>query len=313
MTSINTIDTILAAPQHISTLGDVASLVSIEIRLPSFTKTDKEVTSRVTAEENAAPAAGRFNKSLLAGNKEYADLSNYRSTVDAWVKALTYEWAGALRLLPASRRARFMMEFEKHKIEWDRLTNAFYDSYSDAIAAAAFVQGHMFKREDYPDIDKLRRSGRIAFDLYEQPVPSDDFRSMVGAEAVQDAVKDLQVKASRFVTQMAERQVRDFAEVIDSLIKACTTETKVDDKGKVKVVRGRLYETTFNRALEYADMLESMNITKDPRLSMLRDEIRRVIGRMDYEKLKESDTLRVTVREELTDLRGKLTFSEDNE
>lgn len=301
---------ILSNPQYISTLSDVASLVSVEIHLPSFTKTDKEVTQRVTAEERASASAGRFNKSLLAGNKEYTALSNYRSTVDAWLKSMTYDWAGDLRLLPASRRGRFVTEYEKHKAEWDRLANAFYDSYLDAIAAAAFTQGNMFKREDYPDIDKLRRSGRIAFDLYEQPVPSDDFRSMVGSEAVQDAVRDLQIKASQYVTQMAERQVKDFAEVLDSLIKACSTETKVDDKGKIKVVRGRLYETTFKKALEYAETLESMNITGDPRLTMLRTDINRILN-MDYEKLSESDTLRVTVREELTDLRGKLSFNDE--
>ena len=302
----------MAQPNYIPQLQDVASLVSIEIRLPSFTKTDKEVTSRVTAEERAASGAGRFNKSLLAGNKEYADLTNCRSNIDAWLKSLTYDWAGSLRLLPASRRARFLTEFAEHKAQWDVLVNKFYDSYSDAIAAAAFVQGDMFKREDYPDIDKLRQSGRIALDLYEQEVPAGDFRAAVGAEAVQDAVKDLQTKASRFVTQMAERQVKDFIEVIDSLIKACSTETKVDDNGKVKVVRGRLYETTFQKALEYAETLETMNITGDSRLHKLRIEIRRILN-VSYEALKESDTKRVTVKEELTDLRDKLSFSNDEE
>lgn len=316
MTSITTLSSVLPAPT-IASLGECATLVSVEVRLPSFTKADKRVTGEVADREKADVKAVSVNKSLMAGAPTYTALSNYRTTIKGWTNKFTFDWAGNLRLLPGVRRPQFLEEFyEIHTPQWHVLENKFYDAYADAITAQAFVQGSMFRREDYPDLEELRSSGRISLRLYEQEVPAGDFRNTIGVESAQDALHSYQVNASRFITEMAERQVADYAKVIDSLVKACSVETKIDGKGKVKVSKGRLYEATFKRALEYADMLDTMNLANDPRLSMLKDEIRRILD-MPYETLSESDTKRTTVREELADLRKKFSFDEsvasDNE
>ena len=306
MTTIT--DQIITAPNFSPSLAQVATLVNVEIRLPSFSKKDKEVTAEVTEAKNASSAAGRYVKSLMEGCVDYKNLVNYRATVHNWLQVETFDWAAKLRCLPVARRIRFLDQYRQHEAEFTRLCNKFFAAYDEAIAQQAFVHGATFKRDDYPTLDDLKTSGRFSIHLYEQEIPAGDFRNTVGVEAVQDAVTNLQQQANNFVKDMVSRQIDDFAKVITSIAENCRVETVVGENGEIKTKRGRLFETTFTKALDYCNLLDSFNVTADPRLETLRDEVRRVLNGVTVDKLRDSDTARITVQEEFNDIKSRFGF-----
>lgn len=299
---------IIHAPNFSPSLAQVAMLVSVEIRLPSFSKKDKKVTKQVTAANNASDSAGSYVKSLMEGCAEYKDCVNYRATVHNWLQVEAFDWAASLRCLPVARLPRFLEQFAEHETEFYRRCNKFFGVYEEAIAKQAFVHGATFKRDDYPSLDDLKTSGRFSIKLYQQEIPTGDFRNMVGINAVQDAVVNLQQQANDFVRDMVSRQIEDFAEVITSIAKNCRVETVIGENGEIKTKRGRLFETTFTKALDYCDLLDSFNVTADPRLETLRDEVRRVLNGVTVDKLRDSDTARITVQEEFNDIKSRFGF-----
>lgn len=305
MTSITSIT--LNHPNYIPQLKDVATLVSVEISVPSFSITDKQVSDEVNAQKRASKHASKVTKQLMADCPEYKAITNKRSSImSSWLPLLTYLWAAGLYLLPNSRLAQFKKEVAVHIAEFNALVQAFLNVYEDTIAKQAFVQGDMFKRDDYPTRDEVAR--KFSINVYMQEVPSGDFRNVIGQEAVQDAVRDLQEQASNYVQAMADRQVEDFRKVIDQLIHACRIETNVGENGEIKVERGRLYQSTFDKALEYCEVLKDMNIMGNPALDALRLDIQKTLGGLTVEQVRDSDSKRITIKEDLEDIKNRFGF-----
>ncbi len=300
---------IIQTPDFIPTLASTATLVWVMVRLPSFSVGDKQVTDQVIKENNAQKKAGRYVKNLMVGNPQYDALVNSRAAIATWLTSETFDWAASLQLLPGVRRACFMKAWHGHYLpNHKRLIEEFLLAYPDAIAAQAFVHGATFKREDYPTVEELRNSRRFDIDLYEQEIPAGDFRNQFTIDAVNDAVTDLKRQANRVVQDMVERQIEDFAKVVNSLAEACRVTPVIKEDGSVKMERGRLYETTFTKALDYCDLLDTFNVSGDPRLDELRSTVRKILGDVSVEKLREGDTLRTRVKEELDDLKSKFGF-----
>jgi hypothetical protein len=303
--------TILSTPKYIPTLRTSGVLTSVTVRVPSFSIVDKAVTDEITTEKNASNGAGRYTKSLFAGNKAYEALPNYRSIMDNWHKQITLcEWGGDMRYLPKTKLAEFQEQFAAHKAEFDKRKEVFFSQYDEAIGQQAFVHGKTFNRADYPTVEELRNSGRFGIEVYIQEVPEGDFRNTIGIDAVGDVMLDVERQAARYVQGMAQQSLANFKDVMKSLINATRIETTMGEDGKVKVSRGRLYEATFQRAKQYCDLMDDYNLTDDPTLAELRDEIRRVLGDLTVEAVRESDTKRVTIHEELSALRDKLNMAD---
>lgn len=226
--------------------------------------------------------------------------------MSSWLTPMTYDWAGSLRMLPNTRLPQFKKEAAVHIAEFNALVQAFLNVYEDTIAKQAFVQGDMFKRDDYPTREQI--ADRFRINVYMQDIPSGDFRNVIGQEAVQDAVRDLQEQASNYVQAMADRQVEDFRKVIDQLIRACRIETNVGEDGEIKVERGRLYQSTFDKALEYCEVLKDMNIMGNPALDALRLDIQKTLGGLTVEQVRDSDSKRITIKEDLEDIKSRFGF-----
>jgi hypothetical protein len=287
----------LNKPKHITSLATACVLVNVDSHLWTATTQDREISDEVTISKKADPSSGRFVKHLLANNADHKRIINYRQMIYNWVKRSTYDWSGSHHLLPVIELSKFMKEWREHEAEFNKLVNTFLDAYPTHVSNMAFVAGDMWKREDYPTVDQVRN--KFFLKLYVSEVPTGDFRVKIADDLAQDLHTVYQREAERMVTQVIDRQKTQLVELMKTISNACRLEESVEDDGKVKLRRGRVYQTTIERALELCDQYAEFNLTQDPQLEDMRNELQNVLAGVTAESVSKSDTARIRVKSEL--------------
>lgn len=282
-------------------LSSSAVIVSVDVNVWTATKQDRVISNEVTSAKNASADAGKFTKNLLANCPEHKALLNYRQTIYNWLQRATYDWAGAMRVLPTINLEKFKREYEAHEREFARLLNEFETVYPSLVSDAAFKQGDMFDRSDYPDVSEVRNKFRMK--LFVTKVPENDFRSGVIADVI---AEELHHHYERQVTEIIDGIMNDaanrFLEIASRLRNACE-EAQPDDDGKVR--RKKIYETTVTQAKEIAKTLSAFNLTDNHALKEACDAMSEALSDVSLDDLRESSYVRQTVKSDLDDILNK--------
>jgi hypothetical protein len=277
--------------------------VSVESHGWNATVQDKQISNEVTAAKKASSDSGKFVKHLLAKNPEHKAVLNYRQTIYNWVQRSTYDWAGSQRLLPVINLAKFHKEYADHEAEFSRLVDDFLDKYPAIVSNMAFVQGDMFDRNEYPDVSELKR--KFSVDLIQSEVPTGDFRCTIAQDLLDDMSTHYNRQAKRMVEQILAKQSEQLVDVMKSISYCCEIETTIDGNGEVKVRRRKLYDSTLDRARELCDTFREFNLVSDPKLEEARASLEVLLSGIEIEKLRNSDTQRVVIKEGIDDILSK--------
>lgn len=291
----------LTAPTARVSLASSAYIVSVEVKVWTATKQDRAISNEVTSQKNASADAGRFTKNLLANCPEHKAVLNYRQTVYNWLQRATYDWAGAMRLLPMFTIEKFKKEYAQHEAAFAKLLDDFEAAYPTLISDAAFKQGDMFDRSEYPEPHEVRSKFRMK--LFITSVPANDFRSGVIADAIaEDLEKHYQRQVEEIVDSVMEDAAGRFVEIASRLRNSCE-EVVADEDGKVK--RKKVYETTVNQAREIAQTLKNFNLTGNAALNEACEAMEEALSGVTLVDLRESAYVRQTVKNDIDDILSK--------
>ena len=294
---------ILNKPQHIVSLASSCVIVSVESHVWNATVQDKQISDEVTLAKKASSESGKFVKNLLAKNPEHKAVLNYRQTIYNWMQRVTYDWAGSQRLLPVTNLARFHKEYREHEKNFYDLVDKFLNDYPNIVSQMAFVQGDMFNRTDYPDVSELRQ--KFSVDLIQSEVPTGDFRCEIAQELVNDMAIHYERQAKKLVENILAKQSEQLVDIMKSISYCCETETIVENNGDVKVRRRKLYDSTLDRARELCETFRKFNLTADTKLEEARNKLSAVLSNVTIEQLRNSDSKRVLVKDEIDDILSK--------
>ena len=291
----------LQAPKHIISLASSALIVNAEVNVWTATKQDRQISNEVTQQKNASADAGRFTKNLLANCPQHKALLNHRQTVYNWLQRCTYDWAGSLRLLPTFRLESFKKEYAEHEQAFTRLLDDFIDAYPSLVSDAAFKQGDMFDRSEYPEVKDVRNKFRMR--LITTTVPAGDFRAGGIAQALAD---DLKGHYEQQTQEIIERVMGDAQQQLieySSRLRNACIEVQADEDGKVK--RKRVYESTVNQVKGMVDLLKNFNLTGNPELEDARIKLESTLDGVTLDDLRESPAARAQVKDGLDDILSK--------
>jgi hypothetical protein len=293
----------LQQPQHLISLATSALIVSVDVNVWTATKQDKTISNEVTTSKNASSDAGKFTKNLLSNSAAHKALLNYRQTVYNWLQRSTFDWAGSMRLLPTVNLERFKKEYSAHEIEFDKLLNAFVTSYPDMVSDAAFKQGDMFNRTEYPEPDEVH--SRFRMKLHVSTVPHNDFRAGGIATAIAD---DLKQHYERQTQEIIDSVMTDAAlrlvTIAERLSNACT-EVQADEDGKVR--RKKIYDSTVTQAKEICETIKNFNLTNNEILTQSVNDLSVALANVDAESLRESAYTRAVVKDTVDDMLSKFS------
>lgn len=241
-------------------LSDRALLVQLSISQWSARKYDRKASKQVADANHASANAGRYNKALMPMNGYLEDVHSKSNTIRAVFYNETLPWGlEGMQILPTANYLNFMTEFRKHKGEWEYLVNLFFDNYERLRDEAKTNLGDLYNPLDYPALDDMRK--KFNMDLAVFPVPATDFRVQIGNDElsriqqdIERRVQDAQLTAMRDVWQRLFDRVKHIAE-------------------KCADPKAIFRDSMMENARELCDLLPRLNLTDDPNLERLRQEV----------------------------------------
>jgi hypothetical protein len=290
----------LQQPKQVISLASSALIVSVEVNVWTATKQDRQISNEVTTLKNATSESGKFTKNLLSNSPKHKALLNHRQTVYNWLQRCTYDWAGKMRLLPQVGLEKFMKEFNELDKDFKALYLDFKAEYPSMVSDAAFKQGDMFDRTEYPEPDLLDTKFRMR--LLVTQVPKSDFRSSISSVIADDLTSHYEDQ----VKEIIDRAMADASErlvLFASRISNACTEAEAGDDGKVK--RKKIYESTISQAKEICDTLKAFNLTNNAEIETARAQLEAALDGVSLEDLRESSYVRATVKESVDDMLSK--------
>ena len=290
----------LQQPKQVISLASSALIVSVEVNVWTATKQDRQISNEVTTLKNATSESGKFTKNLLSNSPKHKALLNHRQTVYNWLQRCTYDWAGKMRLLPQIGLEKFMKEFNELDKDFKALYQDFKAEYPSMVSDAAFKQGDMFDRTEYPEPDLLDTKFRMR--LLVTQVPKSDFRSSISSVIADDLTSQYEEQ----VKEIVDRAMADASErlvLFASRISNACTEAESNDDGKVK--RKKIYESTISQAKEICDTLKAFNLTNNAEIETARAQLEAALDGVSLEDLRESSYVRATVKESVDDMLSK--------
>lgn len=299
----------LEKPDALTSLSTAAILVAVEIHSRTFTKKDRKIAEEVSEDRGARAVAGSWQHDLFVGDADLTALLDYRPVIYNWIKRRTYDWAGSTRILPMVNYAKFMEEFKVHEAKFYELRDKFLARYEERVNAMAFVRGPMFDRKDYPSVDELRYAYSVQ--LHISDVPVGDFRVKIAEDVAEDLRVTYQKQVNQDIERILQAQTDQLVEVLDSLSRGCSTHTKTDKDGKTKEVRGRVYETTVEKALELCAVFREFNTAGCAKLEDARARLQAALVDVNVDQLRTNESLRVRVKSDVDDILAKFGAKAD--
>lgn len=271
-------------------------LVLYSLYAPTWTarKRDAKITAEVKKMNSVDDSvnAGNFNKMLLPDCKTLSALSSYLGAARQWIYGRTEAWGDSRgdRVGLAEHVMETMHEFGDKQEALKPLKAAFAVEYEAEKAKAELELNEMFDPDDYPPIEDVLEKFQLR--LSTRPLPNvNDIRVMteipahIRADIEKQLKKDFDAAYAATAKAAFERLLKPVAHMAKML--------RAYDKGEVK----KLYDSLVGNVRDIADMMYTLNITKDPTIDQLADEAFALVADVTADKLKESEVeLRATAK-----------------
>lgn len=270
------------APQG-ATLQSSAMLVELGISVWTARKLDKRASEDVTTQNHADRGMANVNKRLLACD-ELTAVQKFAANARTAHYAMTLPWSDSgLRMLPTSRYFDYQKAVTRLQSEFYDLVEKFLGRYEWLINETQLKLGDMYDPSEYPGNNTVR--AKFGFRLNYIPLPeAGDFRIDIGNQQA----AELQQQYASFYEAQLNRAMNDlWARAYEALSRMSERLDYADHEQK-KVFR----DTLVSNVLDIIDMMESMNVTGDPKMQMQQRQLKQAMQGVTPEALREDAYLR---------------------
>lgn len=267
-------------------LSSRAMLCALSISAWSARKHDPDASEEIAVRHGAQADAGRYHKVLLP-KEALAEIQKIVSEARQEHYFLTLPWDDdGCRLLPA---AAYMDHVAKMRLLSGRFfiaVDALIGQFSFLIEQAKTRLGGLFRQQDYPSVDELR--AKFSFETKVRPLPdAGDFRVALGDEE-RDRVKRQITAAVEASLQVGSRDLWfRLYEAVQHMADRLTAY-KVTGEG----VEHPFRDTIVSNLVKLVDVLPKLNVTNDPELSRLTEQVRGSLL-IDPNELRKSESVRL--------------------
>lgn len=273
---------------------DNALVVNLSISMWAGHKLDKAKTSEVNYNANAESDASRVNKHLVS-KASMAAIVRAAGAMRQYVYRVTLPWGdNGDRLIGASGYMAFVEEFARLKQQFNEAVEEFIGvQYPAERARAQFRMGDMFVASDYPEPETLRRKFGVTLDVHGVPAAT-DLRAQLREEDIQHLRAEIENhNAAKLRTAMQTLWQRLF-----DTVSHFADRMQEDEKFKDATVRN------LHRLLAE---VPALNISGDPALDELCDDLRAKLSGLEAATLRTSPTAREQARRAAAGIAAKMS------
>lgn len=233
-------------------------------------KQDKRASKEVAAAHGTDVGVGRYHKDLLPDAPEHEAIIKFAGEWRREHYENTLPWGdNGDRVIRSP--AFFEVYAPKHRARLDRwdqeLLPTFITAYPMLVAKAQLRLNTLYDPADYPDVKEVRRRFAVRINTYTLPnvedfrilegVPPDEVQKLMDAqvaginERLNDAVKNLWSRMHEVVSNMQARLA-----------------VPIGEKGS------KFHDTLVGNVQELLDLLPQLNLTNDPAIAKMAEQMR---------------------------------------
>lgn len=263
-----------------------AMLCTLSISAWSARKHDPDISEEIAARHGAQTDCGRYHKVLLP-KEALAEIQKIISDARQEHYFLTLPWDdNGYRLLPAPA---YMDHVEKMRLLSTRFSSAadtLISQFSSLIEQAKTRLGGLFRKQDYPSENELR--AKFSFETKVLPLPdAGDFRVSLGDEE-RDRIKRQITAAVEASLQVGSRELwYRLHEAVQHMADRLAAY-KVTEQG----VEHPFRDTVVTNLIKLVDVLPKLNVTNDPELEQMAEQVRASLL-VDPKELRKSESVRL--------------------
>ena len=276
-----------------SKLLDNALLVRLKIGVYSGNKVDQELSEKIVAQEDAQLNAGRWIKNTLADADQVKKLKANAQAARNLNYSYTLPWdAKGDRILPTTMFKQHTEEMQTLQEEQIILKDDLKQNYQSIKDSAKIVLGNSFNEEDYPEVDDLLE--KFYFDIHYHKIsdPDTDFRIKLQEDdknQIRESMRDLHARTLKKAHKELWGRCH---EVVSKMVERLGTEQLSNGVSRPKIFK----DTLVSNIEDLCQLLDNLNITNDPDLAMIGQEIRHAIVGAKPDDLRKSEEIRTKVR-----------------
>ena len=275
-------------------LRDKAMLVRLHISQWTARKLDRKVTQEVAQQHGASEDAGRYNK-LLVAKEHLATIAKVANAARTYFYANTLPWNDdGSRILPAANWAAYAKDLRQFRQDFERAAAAFVAGYPRFVQEAERRLNGLFRRGDYPEPGDIAR--RFAFTVDVDPLPAaDDFRVNLSAEDVAAVRADIEARTQARISEA----MQDLWQRLRQAVRHAHERLRDE--------RAIFRDSLIGNLKDLCEVLPRLNLTDDPQLEALRQEVERDLATWDPEALRRSPLWRKRAAEDAKAILEKMT------
>ena len=271
-----------------------ALLVNLKISQMSGFKIDKGATEQVALTNNSSMEAGRYNKNLFASTDLLSNIKSKTNDIRKKFYHNTLPWGlKGTHMLPSANFMDFSAEFRADKKDWFSLVDEFIVGIPKIKVDAPRVLGKMYNEADYPTEEEAR--ARFSMDMEITSIPDDDFRGQGISEDELDTIrKDITNKVTTATEDAMNVAWQRLYDTVSHM-----AETLADPAKNFK-------NTLVENTQDICSVLTRLNVTDDPNLERLRQEVEASLTTTNPEVLRHDPDARRDTAEDAKAIMDKM-------
>ena len=267
-----------------------AMLAAVHISIWTAVKHDRKISHDVASQHGAHQGAGRYNKQLLRGADKLDELRTLAGQVRQYFYQITLPWSDeGFRLLPSNLYFDLTTRMREFEASFEQGVESFLQIYPQYIEQVRPELNGLFREEDYPAAEKLRKKFGVKLDIL--PIPSgNDFRVQMSAEEQARVAREIDTNVRQSLARGAEDLWKRLRDVVSHMV------------DRLNEPESRFHATLVTNILDLVELLPKLNVTADPELNRFAEEARQKLCTYTAHDLKKHELLRVATATEAAGL-----------
>lgn len=269
-------------------LAERAIIGKLSISLWQGNKLDKAVTEETQYNKEVKnKKAMRVYKSLFVDNPYLSEIVSIATRSRNWYELNSLPWKdNGKRLIPAMKLTDTQKAICDMAIAFENACQRFFDNYYSEIEKIKNdkVLGKVFNEDDYPSLSEVQKKFAFSFEIEPIADPS-DFRVQVNQsdlEKYAQSLIEIETEANKELWERLYKAVNHMVEKLNS-----------DE---------RLFESMITNVEELTEIIPSLNISGDSKLSKIVKTVKRVVANVDIDDCRKDKDIRKETAEEIKEI-----------
>jgi hypothetical protein len=291
---MNIFDQVNEIETHEPTLQSSCMLVEQSISVWEGVKLDRKASAQVTRANNAEQGTASVRKKLLGDCEELTAVKQLRNLARSFHRDNTMPWSNSgLRLLSTEQYFDYNPQISGLRNEFYKLVDAFIDAYAYERQIAHVKLGNLFDPSEYPSDEELRR--KFKFEIVYMPLPeSGDFR----VDMQEQTKSALRQDYTSYFNKQVKAAMDDVWERLLTPLQNMSARLDYRDGEKPTGFR----DTLVSNVEDIAKLLKTCNITNDPDMERVRQELVSTLKGVTSDGLREDGHLRRKTKSEIDNI-----------